>query len=143
MGSIKKSIIPVCVKINIPIEMVWKYWTTPEDIVSWNNASDDWHMPRAENDLRVGGKFLYRMEARDGSMGFDFGGVYEKVIINKHISYTIGDGRKINIVFSAVENQTEVVETFEAENTNSTEVQRDGWQSILNNFKKYAESKLH
>ena len=141
METLKKSVISVQTKIDAPISLVWKYWTTPEDITRWNNASDDWHTPRAENDLRTGGKFSYRMEARDGSTGFDFGGVYDKVILNKQIDYTIGDGRKVNIVFSTVGNKTEVVETFETENIHSIEIQRNGWQSILDNFKKYAEAK--
>jgi uncharacterized protein YndB with AHSA1/START domain len=141
METLKKSVISVQTKIDAPISLVWKYWTTPEDITRWNNASDEWHTPRAENDLRTGGKFSYRMEARDGSTGFDFGGVYDKVILNKQIDYTIGDGRKVNIVFSTVGNKTEVVETFETENIHSIEIQRNGWQSILDNFKKYTEAK--
>ena len=139
MESKEKAIISVQVKINAPIEMVWKLWTTPEDIVQWNNASDDWHTPRAENDLRTGGNFNYRMEAKDKSLGFDFGGVYEKVIINEQIEYIIDDGRKVKIVFSTVDNKTEVIEVFEAESTHSIEMQRDGWQAILDNFKKYTE----
>jgi uncharacterized protein YndB with AHSA1/START domain len=141
MEPLKRSSISVRAKINAPIVKVWKYWTTPEDIVRWNNATDDWHTPRAVNDLRAGGKFSYRMEAKDGSMGFDFGGTYEKITINKEIDYTIGDGRKVKIIFSTLGNKTEVLETFEAEDTNSIEIQRSGWQSILNNFRNYAESK--
>lgn len=140
MESVKRSSISVRTKINAPIVKVWKYWTTPEDIVRWNNASDDWHTPMAVNDLRAGGKFSYRMEAKDGSKGFNFGGTYEKVTINKEIDYTIGDGRKVKIVFSTLGDETELIETFEAEDTNSIEIQRNGWQSILNNFKNYAES---
>jgi uncharacterized protein YndB with AHSA1/START domain len=141
MEPVKRSSISVKARINAPIGKVWKYWTTLEDIVRWNNATDDWHTPKAVNDLRAGGKFSYRMEAKDGSMGFDFGGTYEKIAINKQIDYTIGDGRKVKIVFSTLGNKTEVLETFEAEDTNSIEMQRSGWQSILNNFKNYAESK--
>ena len=126
--------------VNAPVEKVWKYWTGPEYIVKWNNASDDWHTPHAENDLRVGGKFLSRMEAKDGSFGFDFGGVYDEVKENKLIAYTLGDGREVKITFSAKGNETKVVETFEAENQNSIELQRGGWQSILDNFKKYTEA---
>jgi uncharacterized protein YndB with AHSA1/START domain len=140
MESVKRSSISVRAKINAPIVKVWKYWTTPEDIVRWNNASDDWHTPMAVNDLRAGGKFSYRMEAKDGSMGFNFGGTYEKVTINKEIDYTIGDGRKVKILFSTLGDETELIETFDAEDTNSIEIQRNGWQSILNNFKNYAES---
>jgi uncharacterized protein YndB with AHSA1/START domain len=141
MEPVKRSSISVRAKINAPIGKVWKYWTTPEDIVRWNNATDDLHTPKAVNDLREGGNFSYRMEAKDGSMGFDFGGTYKKVTINKQIDYTIGDGRKVKIIFSTLGNKTEVLETFEAEDINSIEMQRNGWQSILNNFKNYAESK--
>jgi uncharacterized protein YndB with AHSA1/START domain len=140
MKPTEKKIISVEAKINAPINKVWKYWITPEAIVKWNNASDDWHTPRAKNDLRAGGNFNYRMEAKDGSTGFDFSGVYEKIIATKQIDYTIDDGRKVNVSFSAVDNQTKVVESFEAEHTHSIEMQRDGWQSILDNFKKYVEA---
>ena len=126
--------------VKAPVEKVWKLWNGPEHITKWANASDDWHTPFAENDLREGGKFLSRMEAKDGSMGFDFGGVYDKVKQNELIEYTIGDGRKVIVHFTGNGNETKVVETFEAEETNPIEMQRGGWQAILNNFKKYAES---
>jgi uncharacterized protein YndB with AHSA1/START domain len=121
---------------------VWKLWTTPEDIIHWNNASDDWHTPKASNDLKAGGTFLYRMEAKDGSFGFDFGGVYDKIKLKESIEYTLGDERKVEINFTSTGSETKVVEIFEAESQNSLELQRNGWQSILNNFKKYAESRL-
>jgi uncharacterized protein YndB with AHSA1/START domain len=126
--------------VKAPVEKVWKLWNGPEHITKWANASDDWHTPFAENDLREGGKFLSRMEAKDGSFGFDFGGVYDKVKPNELIEYTIGDGRKVIINFTGNGNETKVIETFEAEDTNPIEMQRGGWQAILNNFKKYAES---
>lgn len=127
--------------INAPVEKVWQFWTNPEHIMKWNNASEDWHTPRAENDLRVGGKFSARMEAKDGSMGFDFGGVYDEVVTNEVIAYTMGDDRKVKVTFSKnSDNETKVVETFDAESTNSLEMQRAGWQSILDNFKKYVEA---
>ena len=126
--------------IKAPIEKVWKLWNGPEHITKWANASDDWHTPFAENDLREGGKFLSRMEAKDGSMGFDFGGVYDKVKPNELIEYTIGDGRKVIINFKSNGNETKVIETFEAEDTNPIEMQRGGWQAIMDNFKKYAEA---
>jgi len=126
--------------VNAPVEKVWKLWTGAEHITKWNAASDDWHTPRAENDLRVGGKFLSRMEAKDGSFGFDFWGVYDEVKINELIASTLGDGRKMKITFSSEGNATKVVETFEAEGTNPIEMQRGGWQAILDNFKKYAEA---
>ena len=134
-----KTLITVENTVNAPVEKVWQYWTKPEHIIQWNSASDDWHSPHAENDLRVGGKFLSRMEAKDGSFGFDFGGVYDAITINKYIEYTLGDGRKVKINFTADGNQTKVIESFEAENMNSIEMQRGGWQAILDNFKKYTE----
>jgi uncharacterized protein YndB with AHSA1/START domain len=136
METKKKTVITVQSKINAPMEKVWKLWTTPEDIVNWNYASDDWQSPRAENDLRAGGTFNYRMESKDGSQGFDFGGVYKKVKTHELIVYEIGDGRKVRIDFKGSGNKTEIVETFEAENVYSIEQQQGGWQSILNNFKK-------
>lgn len=141
MESNGKINITVKTTVNLPIGMVWKYWTNPEDITKWNSASPDWHTPNAENDLRKGGKFSYRMEAKDGSMGFDFWGIYDNVKVNELIEITLGDNRKMNVLFTSLGNVTEIVETFEAENTNSIELQRSGWQAILDNFKKYAEAK--
>ena len=126
--------------INAPVQKVWEYWSKPEHITKWSNASDDWHTPRAENDLREGGKFLSRMEARDGSMGFDFGGVYDEVKEHNRIAYTMGDGRKVEVDFETSGDETKVVETFDAENTHPVEMQRGGWQAILDNFKKYVEA---
>ena len=135
-----KTTISVHAMVNSPIEKVWKDWTNPEAIIKWNNASDDWHTTRAENDLRVGGKFNARMEAKDGRYGFDFYGVYDKVKTNELIEYTLGDDRKVKIIFTKQGNTTQIVESFEAENTNSIELQKGGWQAILDNFKKYTES---
>ncbi|MGB5007730.1 MAG: SRPBCC domain-containing protein [Ferruginibacter sp.] len=140
MSKAEKTSITVETIVQAPVEKVWECWTKPEHITGWNNASDDWHTPRAENDLRVGGKFLSRMEARDGSMGFDFGGVYDEVKPNERIAYTLDDDRKVKIVFTGNDNETTVTETFETENENSIELQRVGWQAILDNFKKYTES---
>jgi uncharacterized protein YndB with AHSA1/START domain len=126
--------------VAAPVEKVWEYWSKPEHITRWNNASDDWHTPHAENDLRVGGKFVSRMESKDGSMGFDFNGVYDEVKTNELIAYTIEGGRKVNISFSSNDNETKITESFEAETENSLQLQQDGWQSILDNFKKYTES---
>jgi uncharacterized protein YndB with AHSA1/START domain len=125
--------------IKAPVEKVWQYWTSPQHIVNWNSASDDWHTPKAENDLRVGGKFASRMEAKDGSQGFDFSGIYNAVQTNQLIEYTMGDGRKVKVVFKSNGDETKVVEDFEAESTYPVEMQREGWQAILNNFKKYVE----
>lgn len=140
METQEKTVITVENTINAPVEKVWEFWTKPEHIIKWNNASDDWHTPRAENDLKVGGKFVARMEAKDGSMGFDFSGVYDAVRTNEYIEYTLGDDRKVKINFSAQGNKTKVVESFEAENTHSIEMQKGGWQAILDNFKKYTEA---
>ena len=136
-----KNSITVETTIKAPVHKVWKCWTTPEDITQWNSASDDWYTPRAENDLRKGGKFSSRMESKDGSMGFDFEGIYDEVKPNELIEYTIGDGRKVKVVFESDRDETKVTETFDAENTNPEEMQRSGWQAILDNFKKYVESK--
>jgi|SRR5688572_9076652 len=141
METQEKTILTVESTINAPVEKVWECWSKPEHITQWNNASDDWHSPKAENDLRPGGNFIYRMEARDGSMGFDFGGVYDTVVANKYIEYTMGDGRKVKIYFTSEGNKTKVVESFEAESTHSLEMQQGGWQAILDNFKKYVEGK--
>ncbi|CAN5850344.1 SRPBCC family protein [soil metagenome] len=132
-------IITIETNINVPVEKVWKYWTTPEDIHQWNNASTDWHTTHAENDLRIGGKFMSRMEAKDGSMGFNFGGTYDDLKVNEYLAYTLVDGRKVIIRFNASGNKTKITETFDAEMENSIELQRSGWQSILDNFRHYAE----
>lgn len=140
MEAKDKKTITVENTVHAPIEKVWSFWTDPKHIKNWNNATDDWYTPIAENDLKVGGKFLSRMESKDGKFGFDFGGVYDEVKINELISYTIGDGRKVKISFSDGNEATKISETFEAENTHSIEMQKNGWQSILDNFKKYVES---
>ena len=140
METPNKTTITVEAAIVAPIEKVWKYWTEPQHITQWNNASEDWHTPHAENDLKEGGRFTSRMEAKDGSFGFDFGGTYTLVETNKQIEYTLDDGRKVSINFTSQGNETTVVETFEAENMNSIELQKGGWQAILDNFKKYVEN---
>ncbi|GFN32924.1 SRPBCC family protein [Paenibacillus xylaniclasticus] len=126
--------------VNAPVERVWSCWTEPQHITKWSFASEDWHAPRAENDLRAGGKFLTRMEAKDGSFGFDFSGEYDEVRTNEHIAYTLDDGRKVTIDFISQGGETKVVESFEAESENPVEMQQAGWQSFLDNFKKYCES---
>ncbi|MDF2483862.1 MAG: hypothetical protein K0R46_30 [Herbinix sp.] len=137
MGNNQK--ITIKATVDAPIEKVWRYWTEPEHIKLWNNASEDWHTTAAENDLKVGGTFLSRMEAKDGSFGFDFSGVYDEVLLHKTIAYTLGDTRTVKITFTSEDEKTKVVETFEAESENSIEMQEAGWQSILDNFKRYAE----
>jgi uncharacterized protein YndB with AHSA1/START domain len=135
METSKKIIVETTVQA--PVEKVWEYWTEPTHITKWNTASEEWHTPFAENDLQVGGKFLSRMEAKDGSFGFDFGGVYDDVRLNEGIAYTLEDGRKVTINFIRQGNETKVIETFDAESTNPIEMQEAGWQAILDNFKKY------
>ncbi len=140
METTNKTVITVESTVNAPAEKVWETWTMPEHITRWNSASDDWHSPRAENDVREGGTFNIRMEAKDGSFGFDFGGVYDVVKKQEHIAYTMGDGRKVDVKFSENGGKTTVTEKFEAEDTNPHELQRGGWQAILDNFKKYTET---
>ena len=140
METANKTMITVANTVNAPVEKVWAYWTGPEHITQWNNASDDWHTPSSSNDLRVGGRFTARMEAKDGSFGFDFWGIYDEVKPNELIAYTMGDGRKAKVFFTKEGNATKLVETFEAETENSVELQRGGWQNILDNFKKYTEA---
>ena len=135
-----KTVITVAATVNAPIEKVWDYFTQPQHIIQWNHASDDWHCPKAENDLRIGGKFSSTMAAKDGSFSFDFWGVYDDVLENELIMYTMGDGRTAKITFASNGDITEVVTDFEAEQENSVELQQGGWQMILNNFKKYTES---
>jgi uncharacterized protein YndB with AHSA1/START domain len=141
METVPKKTITVEVVVKATMDVVWKLWTTPEDIIQWNNASDDWHTPSATNDLQSGGKFLFRMEAKDSSFGFDFSGVYDNVKARESLAYTLGDGRKVGITFTGKGNETRITETFEAESQNPVEIQRNGWQAILTNFKKYAETK--
>jgi uncharacterized protein YndB with AHSA1/START domain len=138
----KEMTITVETTIKVPIEQVWEFWTIPEHIVNWNFATDEWCCPSAKNDLRPGGEFIWRMEAKDGSMGFDFMGTYDEIDQYKRIIYTLDDGRKTEITFSSLGDSTQIIETFEAENSSSLEMQQTGWQSILNNFRKYAESKI-
>lgn len=134
-----KQSITIKTTINLPVESVWRYFTEPEHIKNWNNASDDWHTTEAENDLQIGGKFRSRMEAKDGSFGFDFSGVYDDIKLHEKIAYTIEDGRKVVIIFKCEEESTDITETFDAESENSLEMQKAGWQAILDNFKKYVE----
>ncbi len=126
--------------VNAPVDKVWTYWTEPTHIINWNFAGDDWCCPSASNDLRTGGEFTSRMEAKDGSFGFDFGGKYDKVDTNKTIEYTMSDGRTVGIDFASNGNTTTVTETFDAETENPVEMQQAGWQMILDRFKQYTEA---
>jgi uncharacterized protein YndB with AHSA1/START domain len=140
METQKNIEITVETTVNAPIAKVWDSWSKPEHITKWCAPSEDWHAPKAENDLRTGGQFSTRMEAKDGSFGFDFGGVYDEVLDHKTIAYTMGDGRKVKIVFEDKGSETKVTETFDAESENPIEMQREGWQAIIDNFKKYTEA---
>lgn len=128
--------------VNAPVEKVWECWTSPDDIISWNQASADWHCPKAENNLVVGGRFSYTMAAVDGSASFDFSGTYTQIERLKEINYELDDNRQVQIIFERQsESATKIIEIFEIESENSEKLQRDGWQAILNNFKNYTENK--
>ncbi len=131
--------ITVKTTINQPVDKVWELWTNPDHIVNWNFASPDWCCPTATNDLTPNGKLSWRMEAKNGSMGFDFGGTYNKVATHSLLSYTLDDGRNVQVTFSKSGNGTELIETFDPDE-NDLELQKQGWQAILNNFKAYAEN---
>ena len=135
-----KEKIIVQTSVNSNIKTVWNTWTDPKHIRKWNTASKDWHTTKAENNLTEGGRFTSRMEAKNGNMGFDFSGMYPQVASNKYIAYTLDDNRKVTIEFREEGDTVKIIETFEAEGQNSIDMQRDGWQEILNNFKKYTES---
>lgn len=125
--------------VNAPVAETWNKFNAPEHITQWCFASDDWHAPHSENDVRVGGEIKTTMAAKDGSFSFDFGGVYTEVEENRYLAYTLGDGRKVTVRFEDQGDATLVTETFDPENTNPVEFQQAGWQAILDNFKKYAE----
>jgi uncharacterized protein YndB with AHSA1/START domain len=127
--------------VKAPLQRVWQAWNSPEDIRQWNAASPDWHTPSSSVDLREGGKFSARMEAKDGSMGFDFEGVYTRIVPGRLIEYRIGDGRQVSIEFREDAGGVVVRETFDAEAQNPPEVQRGGWQAILDNFARYVEGR--
>jgi len=135
----KSAPISIETTVNASIEKVWHYWSAPEHIKQWTFASSDWHVTYADNDLRKDGTFKTTMAAKDGSFGFDFEGVYTAVDVHKYIAYSLADGRNVQISFDFNGEQTKVTETFDPETQNPVEMQRAGWQSILDNFKKYAE----
>ena len=135
-----KPLIKIEAIINSNIEKVWECWTKSEHITKWCFASDDWHAPNSSSDLKVGGKISTRMEAKDGSFGFDFWGIYDEITLHEKLTITMGDDRKWNTYFFVVNGGVKVVEEFEAENENPIEMQQGGWQMILNNFKKHVES---
>ena len=128
--------------INAPIAQVWEKWTSPEHVQKWNFASPDWHCPKATSDQKVGGEFHYEMAAKDGSFSFDFWGTFQQIEEGKFISSVLGDGRKMQVTFETTEAGTKVTEQFEPENQNPEEMQKAGWQMILDNFKSYVESAI-
>ncbi len=129
----------VTARIRAPLARVWAYWTLPEHVRQWNSASDDWHTPTATSDLRPGGTFVYRMESRDGKAGFDFSGVYETVEAMRALSYRLEDDRRVTVGFQEADGEVVVTETFDTEQPNTAERQREGWQAILDHFKRYVE----
>ena len=138
--ELKMDKITIQTTVAAPIGKVWTYWTNPKHIVNWSHASEDWHTPFAENDLRVGGNFKSRMEAKDVSFGFDFGGTYDEVERHRRIAYTMSDDRSVQTDFYESDGSIEIIQTFDPETQNPVEMQRDGWQAILDNFRKYVES---
>ena len=134
-----KTLLTVETLVNSPVEKAWKAFTDPDHITQWNFASPDWQCPWAKNDLRPGGSFSSRMEAKDGSMGFEFGGVYDAVEPGRSYSYTLGDGRKVSVTFESTQEGAKINQVFEAESTHPAEMQRSGWQSIMDSFKNHVE----
>jgi uncharacterized protein YndB with AHSA1/START domain len=138
--TMEKTQIIITATISAGISKVWEYYTNPAHITQWNFATEDWQCPRAENDLRVGGKYNARMEAKDGSFGFDFEAIYDEVVDQKKLTYSLADGRQVTTEFKDLDGTTNVTTTFDAETENDVEMQRAGWQAILDNFKKYVET---
>jgi uncharacterized protein YndB with AHSA1/START domain len=140
METTQNQSVTIQTTLNAPVKKAWETFTDPAHITKWAFASDDWHAPYADNDLREGGKFKTTMAAKDGSFQFDFGGVYTKVREHEAIEYTMEDDRKVKVAFKDNGDSTTVIQTFDTESTNSVEMQRDGWQTILDNYKKYTET---
>lgn len=140
MAATKSTAITVETIVNVPLAKAWAVWNEPEHIKQWAFASTDWHAPYAENDIRTGGKFKTTMAAKDGSFSFDFEGIYSAVKPEELIEYGMADGRQVKISFSVQGDQTKVEETFDPETENPIDMQRAGWQAILDNYKKHAES---
>jgi uncharacterized protein YndB with AHSA1/START domain len=139
MDTTDRTPVTVEVIIDAPIDKVWNMFNAPEHIMQWNAASDDWHAPYAKNDLIEGGRLICTMAAKDGSHSFDFSATYNKIIPHESIEYTLDDDRKVSILFIENDEKVTVTESFEVESTHSLELQQNGWQAILNNFKKYVE----
>lgn len=140
MEAKARTALTVQVTVNVPVAKAWTYFNEPQHIMNWAFASPDWHAPASTNDLRTGGSFSTTMAAKDGSYSFDFAGIYDAVEEYKLIEYTMGDGRRVKVVFEDKGNETHITETFDAEDTNALEMQQAGWQAILNNYKQYTEA---
>lgn len=134
------NMIKTATLVNADLETVWNCFTNPEHVVKWNFASDDWHAPKATSEFVVGGKFIYTMAAKDGSMVFDFSGIFDEIVQYADIGYTLDDGRKVEVTFYQTPDGILVHQEFEPESENPEELQENGWQAILDNFKKYVES---
>ncbi len=127
--------------VHAPLDYVWETWNTPSHIIHWNHASDDWHSPKADSNFVEGGRFVYRMEAKDNSFGFDFSGTFVEIVDKKRIVTRLDDDRIVQTEFIQENDGVRIIETFEAEDENSVEMQKEGWYAILNNYKLYTESK--
>ena len=134
------TMITLTASVSVSLQKAWAIWNEPQHIIHWNFASDDWQCPSSSVDLRTGGRFSSRMEAKDGSFGFDFWGTYDEVVPFQTVRSTLGDGRKMEVRFSENQGKVTVTESFETEDQNTAERQREGWQAILDNYKTYAES---
>ncbi len=139
MEKSKFTKITISTSVHVPLTLAFQVWTSPQHVMQWNHASDDWHCPSATNDLRVGGKFVYRMAAKDASFEFDFVGTYTDVVTEERISYIMEDGREVTTTFQSIDGGTKVTTVFDAENENPLDMQLTGWQAILNNFRDHAE----
>ncbi len=137
MGTIQITIEAI---VSADRQKAWDYYTLPDHITKWNFATDDWQCPTASNDMRVGGKYSARMEAKDGSFGFDFEGIYQQIAEGENFIYRLADGRQVSVNFESLYKATKVIVMFDAETENSIELQKNGWQAILNNYKKYTEA---
>lgn len=140
MVQLERPLLEVRVEVNAPVDVVWERWNNPDDITLWNSASPGWHTSRAVLDLRDGGRFCYRMETFDGAQGFDFSGHFYDVVVNEFIGYTMDDGRRVETVFTEINGRTMIEQVFEAEEINTLDMQRQGWQNILDSFRGYMDS---
>ncbi|RYY45520.1 MAG: polyketide cyclase [Chitinophagaceae bacterium] len=139
MAAPSKQIVTIHTVVNAPVAKTWETYSNPDHITKWNQASPEWHTPWSKNDLRVGGAFSCRMEAKDGSMGFEFSGIYDAVEPGKYMEYHLEDGRRVTVGFESIGETTKIIQTFEPESSNPVDMQQMGWQAILDSFKNYTE----